>query len=62
MIIETRRYPHGFEIGELPEPQELPGYTFTGWYTDRVDGTKITESWQVNESCTLYAHWEVNES
>lgn len=33
------------------------GYTFDGWYTERVGGTKITTSTKVNYSTTYYAHW-----
>ncbi len=48
--------------GELPVPTKT-GYTFTGWYTDASDGTKVEEDTIVKtvQDQTLYAHWSVNE-
>lgn len=47
--------------GELPVP-ERTGYTFDGWYTEKSDGTKVTESTVVSrmQDHTLYAHWKAN--
>ncbi len=44
--------------GELPVP-EREGYTFDGWHTAKIGGTKITSVSRVQktESHTLYAHW-----
>lgn len=42
--------------GTLPTPTRT-GYTFSGWYTSALDGTKITSSSTVSSSTTLYAHW-----
>ena len=36
------------------------GYTFMGWFTESEGGTKIKENDPVTQSCTLYAHWEIN--
>ena len=37
------------------------GYTFLGWYTEPVNGTKITEDVAVGTlGVTVYAHWERN--
>ena len=37
------------------------GYTFLGWYTNKVGGDKIDENMQASKSRTLYAHWGANE-
>lgn len=44
--------------GTLPTPSRI-GYTFTGWYTDEKEGTKISESTIVKNEVghILYAHW-----
>ena len=41
----------------FPTEPTRDGYTFEGWYTERVGGTKITTSTKVNYSTTYYAHW-----
>lgn len=49
-----------FNVGAnitLPTEPIRDGYTFDGWYTERVGGTKITTSTKVNYSTTYYAHW-----
>ncbi|MBE6635599.1 MAG: hypothetical protein E7617_05305 [Ruminococcaceae bacterium] len=46
--------------GELPVPVKT-GYTFTGWFTERDGGNKISADSVMNkEAHTLYAHWSVN--
>ena len=47
----------GSTIGSLPTPVRS-GYTFLGWYTSRIGGTKVTTSTKVNSDMTLYPHWE----
>jgi uncharacterized repeat protein (TIGR02543 family) len=49
----------GEAYGELPKPYRK-GFTFTGWYTEAVNGTKIDETAKVavKEDITLYAHWK----
>lgn len=44
--------------GQLPVPTRT-GYSFAGWYTKRIGGTKVTASTIVTETSnhTLYAHW-----
>lgn len=32
------------------------GYTFLGWYTEPIDGEKISDS----EDTTYYAYWQYN--
>lgn len=36
------------------------GYTFEGWYTDPVNGTKIEQTTVVEDNATYYAHWSKN--
>ncbi|MBQ7295375.1 MAG: InlB B-repeat-containing protein [Clostridia bacterium] len=49
--------------GTLPTPTRS-GYTFNGWYTTAIGGTKVTSSSVMNEigDHTLYAHWTCNHS
>ncbi len=47
--------------GTLPTPNRT-GYTFTGWYTAKSGGTRVTSSTKVTVAGdhTLYAHWSLN--
>ena len=44
--------------GELPTPTR-ENYTFDGWYTEMIGGTKITSTTKVTNTAnhTIYAHW-----
>lgn len=44
------------KAGTLPSPSRK-GYTFTGWYTAKNGGTKVTAGTKISKSQTLYAHW-----
>ena len=47
-------------IGFLPTP-ERSGYSFSGWYTEKTGGTKVTESSVIDTAVTkLYAQWSAN--
>lgn len=48
----------GKTYGTLPTPTRT-GYRFDDWYTQKTDGTKVTETTTVgtNPPTTLYAHW-----
>ena len=48
----------GSTYGTLPTPNRT-GYSFDGWYTKEIGGTKVTETTTVgtNPPATLYAHW-----
>lgn len=48
----------GKKYGTLPTPNRT-GYSFDGWYTKEIGGTKVTETTTVgtNPPATLYAHW-----
>ncbi len=49
-------------FGTLPQPKTTKsGYVFDGWYTQRIGGTKITESSKINCNAMLYAHWKEAE-
>ena len=52
----TKNVTQGDAIGELPIPTKT-GSQFLGWYTELVDGTKITSSTKPSGTTTYYAHW-----
>lgn len=44
-------------VGFLPTP-ERSGYSFSGWYTEKTGGTKVTGDTKLDKSVsTLYARW-----
>ncbi len=57
VVYTTRTYEN------MPVPTRK-GYTFSGWYTQKDGGRKITDSSIVDQIAdyTLYAHWEGSES
>ena len=54
----TRNVSGGSAVGELPTPVRT-GYSFVGWYTSALGGTKVTSETIVRSSVTYYAHWMV---
>ena len=44
----------------LPTPTR-ENYAFLGWYTDPIEGEKISSETIVTEDTTYYAHWQYNE-
>lgn len=52
---------YGSTYGTLPMPTRV-GYTFQGWYTSSIGGSKVTDATSVttDSSRTLYAHWTAN--
>ena len=59
--ITTQSKNYNEELGTLTKPTRT-GYTFDGWYTERVGGTKITSATKVPEGdVTYYAHWNAIE-
>lgn len=46
-------------LGNLSSPSR-DGYTFLGWYTEPIDGEKISDSTPATEDTTYYAHWQYN--
>ena len=53
----VRTVREGDEVGELPEVTAPAGWTFLGWYTAAINGTKVTAATKVTADTTLYAHW-----
>lgn len=47
----------GKKLGTLPSCTRK-GYTFTGWYTGKTAGTKVTSSTVIRKNTVLYAHWQ----
>lgn len=48
-------------LGTLPVPTR-DYYTFVGWYTESIDGTKVTDqtTYATASPVTVYAHWTQN--
>lgn len=46
-------------LGEL-QNYVRDGYVMTGWFTDAVGGTQVTETTVISSDVVLYAHWEAN--
>ena len=44
------------KLGSLPGAS-MEGYTFDGWYTEPVGGSKVTTSTVFTSDATIYAHW-----
>lgn len=44
----------------LPTPTR-DNYTFLGWYTDPIEGEKVSSETIATEDTTYYAHWHYNE-
>ena len=44
------------KLSSLPEPT-MTGYRFEGWYTDTLEGDKITLNTEFGADTTIYAHW-----
>lgn len=53
--ITTTTKQYNCSLGTLESPFRN-NYTFNGWYTDPVGGTKISEDTKVNRDVTYYAH------
>ena len=52
-IVESK----GSDIGTLPTAKRK-GYLFSGWYTSKKGGRKISSSTKCTSSRTYYAHWK----
>ena len=53
----TKIISKGNIYGNLPTPTR-DGYTFTGWYTSKDGGTKVSSSIKIDGNTTIYAHWK----
>ncbi len=45
------------KLESTPEQPTMTGYTFDGWYTEPVGGSKVTTSTVFTSDATIYAHW-----
>lgn len=45
------------KLAQLPTAARSGNYEFDGWYTEKVDGGKITTETVFEENTTVYAHW-----
>ena len=50
------------KLSALPAQPTLEGYTFDGWYTEPVGGTKISTSTVFTGDTTIYAQWTAKSS
>ena len=57
----SRDIDYGSSLGTLPEATR-PYYVFSGWYTAKTGGTKITETKTFTASTTLYAQFVIDAS
>lgn len=56
---KSKKVTYSAKYGTLPSPKKK-GYSFSGWYTKKSGGTKITANSKVKikKTTTLYAHWK----
>ena len=47
------------KLETTPEQPTMEGYTFDGWYTEPVGGSKVSTSTVFTSDATIYAHWTV---
>lgn len=45
------------KLTTLPESPTMDGYTFNGWYTEPVGGSRITTATVFTGDTTIYAQW-----
>ena len=50
------------KLTTLPESPTMDGYTFNGWYTEPVGGSRITTATVFTGDTTLYAQWTAKSS
>ena len=53
---KTKNRQSGHKVGTLPTAKRK-GYTFTGWYTHKTKGKKVTTNTKLKKNTVLYAHW-----
>ena len=47
----------GSMIANFPDDPSLEGYVFTGWFTSKTGGDKVTPAYKFTRNMTVYAHW-----
>ena len=40
---------------------EKEGHSFAGWWTEPVGGSRIDVETHIDDTCTLFAHWDVDK-
>ena len=50
------------KLESTPEQPVMSGYTFDGWYTEPVGGSKISTSTVFTSDTTIYAHWSAKST
>lgn len=50
------------KLESTPEQPTMDGYTFDGWYTEPVGGSKVSTSTVFTSDATIYAHWTVKNA
>ena len=48
----------GSKIGKLPATPKRSGHTFSGWYTKKTGGSKISKDTKPSKAVTYYAQWK----
>ena len=47
----------GSMIASFPDDPSLEGYAFSGWFTSKTGGTRVTPADEFTRNMTVYAHW-----
>ena len=50
------------KLTTLPKSPTMDGYTFNGWYTEPVGGSRITTATVFTGDTTIYAQWTAKSS
>ena len=50
------------KLESTPEQPTMTGYTFDGWYTEPVGGSRITNATVFTGDTTIYAQWTAKSS
>lgn len=58
VLTETKGWPANFPEGKVIR-QDGVKFTFLGWYTDALAGTKVSPGVAVTQDVVYYAHWKV---
>jgi len=58
----TTNVKKGSKIGKFPATPKRSGYTFSGWYTKKSGGSKITANTKPTKAVTYYAQWKKQQT
>ena len=56
LSVSAQKVAAGATLKSMPTCKRA-GYRFTGWYTAKTGGTKVTSTVKITKNMTLYAHW-----